>query len=376
LIVISSISRSGGGVAEAARLLTKAVAEPALDVEVMTLADRYYQQDVSNWTPLPVRAFRFFGTHRYGFSPGILFALLRTDADVAHVHGIWTFHCFAVYLWALLKGRPYVVTPHGMLEAWVRKRSPVLKWIVSSLYQNRFLRKAALFHVLTESEGMDVADFASSPRVRIIPNYVEPFEPANGWPRWWRDEFQGRDIYLYFGRIHQRKGCIELCSAWDQLCSSDASFRDRSALVFGGWIDGLKGFEDRVAELHNRHGNVVFTGAQYGEDKRRTFAAATFFVLPSMSEGLPMSVLEAWAAGKPVLMTPECNLPAGFDSGAALEIGFDEESIRRGLASASSMPPQERAEKSDAARALILERYSAQAVASKALALYRDAMAQ
>ncbi|MFX8012207.1 glycosyltransferase, partial [Acinetobacter baumannii] len=95
-----------------------------------------------------------------------------------------------------------------------------------------------------------------------------------------------------------------------------------------------KGFEDRVAELHNRHGNVVFTGAQYGEDKRRTFAAATFFVLPSMSEGLPMSVLEAWAAGKPVLMTPECNLPAGFDSGAALEIGFDEESIRRGLASA------------------------------------------
>jgi poly(glycerol-phosphate) alpha-glucosyltransferase len=33
-----------------------------------------------------------------------------------------------------------------------------------------------------------------------------------------------------------------------------------------------------------------------------------------------MSVLEAWAYGLPVVMTPECNLPEGFDCGAALEI--------------------------------------------------------
>lgn len=263
-----------------------------------------------------------------------------------------------------------------MLEPWVRKRSPVRKWIVSSLYQNRFLRKAALFHVLTENERMDVADFATSRRVRIVPNYVEPFEPAGGRPGWWRNAFEGRDVYLYFGRIHERKGCVELCSAWDRLCSNDPAFRDRSVLVFGGWIDGLKGFEDRVAELHNRHDNVVFTGAQYGEDKGRTFAAASFFILPSKSEGLPMSVLEAWAAGKPVLMTPECNLPAGFDAGAALKISFDEEGIRCGLAAASSMATQERREMANAARILIMERYSAKAVAAEVMALYRDAMAQ
>jgi hypothetical protein len=42
--------------------------------------------------------------------------------------------------------------------------------------------------------------------------------------------------------------------------------------------------------------------------------------LPSFSEGLPMSVLEAWSYGLPVVMTPECNLPEGFACGAALEI--------------------------------------------------------
>jgi glycosyltransferase involved in cell wall biosynthesis len=374
VFVVSSISRSGGGVAEAVRLLAQAVHGQSTGLEVMTLEDRYYREDLRNWPPLLVRAFTLIGTSRYGFSPGLLFALLRSDADIAHVHGVWTFECFAVYLWAMLKGKPYIVTPHGMLEAWVRKRSPVLKRIVSLLYQNRFLRRAALFHLLTERERVDVADFACDRRVRVVPNYVEPFEPPRDPPGWWHKEFEGRDVYLFFGRIHEKKGCVELCAAWDRLCSADAAFRDRSVLVFGGWIDGMQGFEDRVAELHARYGNVVFTGPQYGECKRRSFAVATFFLLPSKSEGLPIAILEAWAAGKPVLMSRECNLQIGFETGAALEIGFDEEGIRNGLMSASSMARQQRLEMARAARTLSAERYSVQAVASDMMALYRDAL--
>jgi poly(glycerol-phosphate) alpha-glucosyltransferase len=44
-----------------------------------------------------------------------------------------------------------------------------------------------------------------------------------------------------------------------------------------------------------------------------------------------MVVLEAWAYGKPVLMTPECNLPEGFAANAAIRIETSVESIAAGL---------------------------------------------
>ncbi len=75
---------------------------------------------------------------------------------------------------------------------------------------------------------------------------------------------------------------------------------------------------------------VTFPGALFGEDKRAAFHYCDGFILPSLSEGLPMVLLEAWACGKPVLMTPQCNLPEGFDAGAAVRIEPTEGEHHRG----------------------------------------------
>src|SRR5579883_487334 len=373
--VVGSVSRAGGGVAQSARLLAQAVRAQGAEVEVLTLRDAFYEEDVGAWRPLGVRAFAAFGTLRYGFSPSLLSALLRCDADIVHVHGVWTFQCLAVLLWALAKRRPYVVTPHGMLEAWIRRRSPLLKLMVSALYQDRFLRGAALLHLLTEKERDDVAGFAPLDRVLVLPNCVEPFEPPRDPPDWLGQGFVGRDVYLFLGRIHEKKGCLELCAAWDGLCADDLVFRDRSLLVFAGWIDDLPGFAERVNALQARHGNAVFIGPQYGEEKRRCLSTASFFVLPSKSEGLPVSVLEAWSAGKPVLMSAACNLPIGFEAGAASEIGTDAQGIRHGLLAACSMTQEERSQMGRAAESLVVQHYSGEAVAVAMMALYRETLA-
>jgi hypothetical protein len=66
------------------------------------------------------------------------------------------------------------------------------------------------------------------------------------------------------------------------------------------------------------------------------------YILPSVSEGLPMVVLEAWSHGVPVVMTRACNLPEGFAAEAALEIGTKSEEIRAGLDLLARMSEEQR----------------------------------
>jgi glycosyltransferase involved in cell wall biosynthesis len=59
----------------------------------------------------------------------------------------------------------------------------------------------------------------------------------------------------------------------------------------------------------------LFLGPAFGDAKDALLRRADAFILPSFSEGLPMSVLEAWSYGLPVLMTE------GFAAEAAIRIG-------------------------------------------------------
>ena len=81
-------------------------------------------------------------------------------------------------------------------------------------------------------------------------------------------------------------------------------------------------------------------------------------MLPSTSEGLPTVVLEAWAYNLPVLMTPECNLPEGFASQAAVRIETGPLAIARGLRTLFQMQDQHRTEMGDKGRALVERDFS------------------
>lgn len=371
LFCLPSISRSGGGVSEAARLQTLAL-DDAVDLEVSTFQDTYSNDSKSAWPPVVIHQHRVFGPTSYSFAPGMLWSLLRTKADVIHVHGVWQFHCLAVFIWSLVTGRPYVVTPHGMLEPWIRARSPRLKAMVSGLYQDRFLKRAAGFQILTEKERDDVAEFSTGQPIHVVPNYVPAFRADHEKPGWWQENFEGRDIYLFLGRIHEKKGCFELCDAWARLCEDDASFQERSVLIFCGWNDGLAGFEDKVLALGERYGNALFAGPQYDAEKSRTLRCATFFLLPSKSEGLPMAILEAWSAGLPTIMTEYCNLSLGFSEGIAVRCEPTAESIGTALKMTTALPASERQAMAHKAQAVVENRYSASGVRQALLDLYAE----
>lgn len=359
---------------EVARLASVGLAERGQDVRIVTLRDSHFDQDRPGWKQLPVQSHQLVGPKKFGFSPGLLVSLFRTRPDVIHVHGVWMFHCAAVLVWSLVTAGRYVVTPHGMLEKWIRRRSPILKWIVSLLFHDRFLRRASCFQVLTEKEIDDVTEVVKDAPVRLIPNYVqvELASSAPTQPTWWRPEFDQCDVYLYFGRIHEKKGCLELCHAWQQACAKSKEFHRRSVLIFCGWVDQLPSFEPLVAELQMKLGNIQFAGPQYDTAKSSTLSAATFFILPSKSEGLPMAILEAWAHAKPVLMTKECNLSAAFADRAAIQIQQDVSSLSESLISASLLTVQERDELGCNGQNFLRKHYSKASVLDQLTALYTE----
>jgi glycosyltransferase involved in cell wall biosynthesis len=159
-----------------------------------------------------------------------------------------------------------------------------------------------------------------------LPNYNEHGQKVEG--RTTAVVGSSSKVLLFLARVHPKKGLAELIEGWRM----SAARRNGWMLEIASWGDGKH--EARLRAYCERLGlrsSVSWLGPQYGADLATTFKRASAFILPSFSEGLPMAVLTAWAYGRPVLMTPHCNLPEGFAAQAALAIDPEPDSIAKGL---------------------------------------------
>ena len=105
---------------------------------------------------------------------------------------------------------------------------------------------------------------------------------------------------LYVGRLIPRKGLDYLLYALKKV--SDV----QCAIVGDGPQREHLLSLTRTLELQDR---VVFTGYVPKEDLKHFYAAADFFVLPSLAEGLPLVVLEALATGTPIIASKVAGIP-------------------------------------------------------------------
>jgi len=349
-ILAGSISRAAGGVFDAMRNLAIAIKrENRYFPSVIGPRDLETDSDRTLWGDIETEALSVWGPRGFSCTPGLRKALMLNDPHVVHVHGLWMYPSVAAINWSN-RTKPYIVSPHGMLDPWALNNSRMKKRISAALYENRHLRGAACIHALNEAEVSAIREYGLRNPICVIPNGVElPAESQE------RPNRQSRTL-LYLGRLHPKKGLPKLIEAWSLAGKEMGELGWR--LVIAGWDQGghRSELESLAAKLHV-NSSIGFVGPQFGAAKSDCFREASAFVLPSLSEGLPMTVLEAWSWRLPVLMTPQCNLPEGAAAGAAIVMESEVDSILAALRRLFLMNDAEREAMGLKGRLLVEERF-------------------
>ena len=398
LTVLESVSRADGGIFEAERSLQCALVKAGgVEVRVVGLRDEFTEADAGSWGALRPRVAEVFGPKGIGYAQGFA-GLLDTDVDLAYAATLWKYPSWAVLNWQKKTGKPLVVAPHGSLDAWALNNSRWKKRLAAWFFKDEQLRRASCFRALCVAEADAIRAYGLRQRIEVVPNGVElpDLSTTEG-----TQNTEGKRSLLFLGRIHPKKGLVGALRAWADIQNPNSKTQNSKQwqFVIAGWDQeghegelkrlcgelGLKAFSSARQENFKlktpspEAADVLFLGPAFGMEKESLLRTADAFILPSFSEGLPMSVLEAWAYGLPVLMTPECHLPEGFASSAALEIRSGEEggpgsdfSFQEGLRTLLEMSDRERALMGARGRKLVEEKFTWPKIASQTLALYED----
>ncbi|MDB5936290.1 MAG: hypothetical protein JWQ01_3634 [Massilia sp.] len=314
---------------------------------------------------------RYLASHREGSAAAkattALAALWRTAAAcllarpaVVHVHsasrGSFARKSLLLSI-ARAAGCRTIFHLHGAefdLFAGAESGAPMRWWI------RRTLEKSCVVIALSHSWAAFVRAYAPAARVVVVPNSV-PLPRAIDRA----DEEPGRILFL--GRVDAGKGVYELLAAVAAL----APGHPRLHLVIGG-VGELDAVRERAAEL-GIEDRLTLAGWLDGAAKARELARAQVFCLPSHAEGLPMAMLEAMAAAKPVVSTTVGGIPEAIDDGvdglliapgdvpaltAALGALLDDAALRERIG--------------DSARTTVRLRFSTDAAVATLSALYRE----
>jgi glycosyltransferase involved in cell wall biosynthesis len=363
-------SRLNGGVFYALSALLPQVAQivGAGNMRVFGYADAHTEDDRDAWKPVEIEAFKPWPPRLFGYSPGYYRALADFGPEVIHAHGLWTYLSSAALKAHRRQGTPVIVSPHGMLDAWALNFSRFRKGVVAALFQDRLLNESTALHALNSAEAAAIRAYGLKNPIVVIPNGVSMPIGRPGAPPW---SASRRDrVLLFLGRIHPKKGLDMLIRAWPGFVQSGGG-GEHWRLIIAGWdeIGHEPGLRSLAADLGVAD-SVEFVGPLFGSAKNAALAAADAFVLTSRSEGLPMAVLEAWAHGKPALLTRCCNLPEGAAAGAAIEVEPEQYAVAEGLRRLGGLSDSERRAMGEAGLSLVEKRFNWHGIASDFARVY------
>lgn len=347
IMLLSNLdSLKGGGVTEVVYYLSKFFKNKKdINCKICSLKTEELSNNVKKrWESYNINVFKKTYNNSYAYSKDLKTFLKKENYDLIHTHGIWQYLSYLVLSMNNKKNTPYIVSPHGMLDEWALNNSKWKKKLLYTLYEKRFLEKASCIHALNREEAESIKKLGLNTPICIIPNGIEiPSEVDSLEPIWDTKIVKNKKVLLFLGRIHPKKGIDNLIDAWEKLVIDNLN--EEWILVISGW--SKDNYDKQIKEKvknKNLQNDILFTGAVIDNQKVSVLQNADAFILPSFSEGLPMSILEAMSYKLPVLMTKECNLNSAFDSNSAIQIEPNVDSIYNKIKELNSLSDYSRNE--------------------------------
>jgi len=217
-------------------------------------------------------------------------------SSLAGFSGLPGIACKALY------GTPYLLTEHGiyfrerMLDIiqYGLKRELRATWsmIIRKVVELNYYWADKIIAVSSFNREWELRLGASPRKIEVIHNGVDlrKFKPLRSSERW---------SIVSISRIHYLKDILNLIEAMSYLAEKDPRIK---CYIYGPIID--EGYA-RYCKLKIRELGLDRRVKLMGEimDPRKAYQRAWIYVSSSLSEGSPISILEAMACGKPIIAT-------------------------------------------------------------------------
>ncbi len=341
-----------GGVVQAVIDLCQAIAARGHQVTLATCdasdEPTFWRESTGNWptvVELPLSRLTNKLISRRGLQQ---FREIAQQVDVAHLHIPWRLTNLQLSGVLQKEKVPYVITPHGMLDDWSMRQSPLKKRCYLNLARHRLFRRAAAIHFTAQGEYEQAQRWiAMDDRAVIQCNtldltlYDSLPDPELAFKAFPQIRPEKKKI-LFLSRLHPKKGVDLLIAAVALLREQRSDFQ---LLIAGpGDDDYVAQLKQIVAQLGV--GDVTsFLGMVRGAEKQSLYQLSDVFVLPTHQENFGLVLVEAMVCGTPVVTTrgtdiwPElqaagaliADLAPGAIAGAIAKILLeDENEVQRG----------------------------------------------
>ena len=284
--------------------------------------------------------------------------------NLFHLLGIWNPLIIKLFLLVKLNKKKIIISTLGALEPWALEQKKIKKKIAWFLYQKKILDNCDCIHATSSDEKKHLLELGIKAPIKIISHGV-----IIKTTKFIKKKNKIKKEALFFSRIHEKKGILELLNSWSIIRPSDWILK-----IYGPVSDlnYMKKIKEKISKLSLDNSVFIFDPVFEYNQKEKVFLNSDCFLLPSKSENFGMSIVEALSYGLPVLTTEETPWKILNKINAGKIIKFSQENLTLSLKEITSMKDEELVKMGERGKEFLMKNYDMSNIIFEYIEFYKE----